>query len=88
MESWKFPSEIVSITKNHHQQNLEQYLDVSYSLHLANILVKGLNVGDSDGNHISNMSPKALSYLGLNWDDLSSLLPDIEQHIKDNEILS
>lgn len=88
LESWKFPIEIVSITKNHHQLNIEEHLDVSYSLHLANILVKGLNIGDSDGNHISSMSPKALSYLDLSWDDLSSLLPDIEKHVKDNEVLS
>ena len=86
LESWKFPKEIVSITKNHHKLNLEHNLDVSCSLHLANILVKGLSIGDSDGNHITNISPKVLSHLELNWDDLLSLLPDIEKQVKDNEI--
>ncbi len=88
LESWKLPDEIVSITRNHHKLNTEQYLDVSCAIHLANILVKGLNIGDSDGNHISNMSPKALSYLELSWDDLSSLLLVIEKHVKDYEVLS
>jgi len=86
LKSWKLPEEIVVTTRNHHNLNLGQYSHLVSSVRIADNLVKGLDIGNSDGNYIFSMSPKALPNLELTFDDLYELLPVIENHINSSEI--
>ena len=82
LENWRLPQEIVLVTKKNHDNNLTPDNVLICAVNVANILVKGLDIGNSDGNYITPLSNNALLVLGLDFDDLQFLLKDIESQMK------
>jgi len=57
------------------------------ALHMADFLVKGLDIGSLYNNSISDFSLRSISNLGLKLNDLYPLMTEIEKSTKDNNLL-
>ena len=75
-ERWKLPATLVSAIAFHHEPNspASQFVDV---VHVADILCRGIGIGNCADTLIAAIEPLALQRLGLDWTLIRKRLPEI-----------
>lgn len=76
---WKLPTTITEAIAKHHSPDVGPASVIVDVVHLADVLARGLDIGDGGDNLIPRLSTGALGRLTLNFDDLDSYLPEIEE---------
>ncbi len=77
-EHWKLPKTLVAAIHFHHELP-NKATPLAELVHIADILCRGLEIGNGGDDLIPILQTKTLSHLGLGWDDLQNALPEIEQ---------
>lgn len=75
---WKFPAAIQKAIQHHHDPDRDPQA-LTDCVHLADVLGLALELGAGPDARVPAMSRGAWERLGLDWDELKSLLPDIER---------
>jgi putative nucleotidyltransferase with HDIG domain len=85
---WKLPTALVQMIGFHHRPALDdQFLKPVSCVHLADILVRTLGIGNGGDNTVPQICPEAWEALGLSFDDLSAIFTAMEDEIADAEQL-
>ncbi len=75
---WKLPNLLITAIQNHHTIS-SKASPLAELVHVADIICRGMDIGHGGDDLIPTLHPDALSRLGLDWPDLRSLLPEIEE---------
>jgi len=75
---WKFPLPVQLAIRGHHGPDASSS-ELSDLIHLANVLVHGLEIGNSGYDQVPPLAAGAWQRLGLDWDAVAACLPEIER---------
>lgn len=81
-EYWKLPSPLVNSIRYHHTINKDSS-SLDYLIHIADIISRGLGIGNSCDDLIPILNSSALTMLALDWQDIKDSLSQIKQ-LSDN----
>lgn len=85
---WKLPSALVQIIGFHHRPALsDQFLKPVACVHLADILVRTLDIGSGGDSTVPQISPEAWEALDLSFDELGEIMIAMENEVADAEQL-
>jgi putative nucleotidyltransferase with HDIG domain len=85
---WKLPNALVQMIGFHHRPALDdQFLKPVACIHLADILVRTLDIGNGGDKTVPKISPEAWEALGLTYDTLGDIFTVMENEIADAEQL-
>ena len=74
-EQWAFPEDLIEAIRHHHQPESDDVQhEVTRIVHIADILVRGLEFGDPGDDAMPLLSQTAMKRLGLNWQGLREAL--------------
>lgn len=77
---WKLPSLIVDVIESHHQSEKNATHPLVALVHCADIICRGLNIGNGGDDLIPQLNPDALQCIGHDWNTLKGCLQEIEEH--------
>ncbi|VAX07070.1 hypothetical protein MNBD_GAMMA25-779 [hydrothermal vent metagenome] len=77
-QHWKLPKLLVNAIHFHHALP-DKITLLAELVHLADILCRGLDIGNGGDDLIPELHPDVLPRLGLDWLDLRAMLPEIEE---------
>lgn len=75
---WCLPSATCAAISGHHAPDLAPAA-LTDLVHLADVLCRGLGVGDDDDGPVPPLAAAALQRLGLQWEQLDAVFADIER---------
>lgn len=79
---WGLPVDLVEAVCSHHTPEAANvHHDVTQMVHLADVLARGLQIGDPGDDTIPMFSQRAMKRLGLNWKTLRSVLREVDQEL-------
>jgi len=80
-ERWKFPPALTFPISFHHQVEKagKDYMQITSIVHLADILCKRAQIGNSGDNKIPAFQRSAQKYLNLQEDDLDTIIEELKQ---------
>ncbi len=85
---WKLPGGLVQMIGFHHRPALAgQLLKPVACIHLADILVRALDIGSGGDNMVPRISKDAWNALGFSYADLDAIMKDMENELADAEQL-
>ncbi|MCW8883961.1 MAG: HDOD domain-containing protein [Motiliproteus sp.] len=77
---WKLPDHLAEVALRHdHPPADGEVLPLIDLIHIANVLVKGLCIVPEDQEPIGTICDASLERLGLSWQQVEPLFPEIEQ---------
>ncbi len=76
---WRLPEMLAEVADKHHQPGADEPKLLVDLVHLANIVVQGLWISPDDVWTINPLDPESLQRLKLEWTDIETLLPEIEE---------
>ncbi len=84
ISQWKLPLAFAEVALRHHavpeRPPVTPLVDL---VHLADVLVKGLWISPENDMIMINLCPQSLARLGLDWNKVEDLLPEIEAMSRD-----
>ncbi|MBU1863471.1 MAG: HDOD domain-containing protein [Candidatus Omnitrophica bacterium] len=84
---WKLPSALVQIIGLHHQPELgEDLMKPIACVHLADILIRSLDIGNGGDKKIPRIHKEAWEVLGLDYHALDEIMESIENELTDVEL--
>lgn len=85
---WKLPTALVQMIGFHHRPALsDQFLKPVSCVHLADILVRTMDIGSGGDPQVPEISPEAWEALGLSFDDLGEIFSAMENEVAEAEQL-
>lgn len=78
-EHWKLPPLIVSAIKFHHRPGLESVPSFAMLVHIADIVCRGLEIGNGGDTLIPVMQNSVMKLIGLDWNIIQNSLSEIEE---------
>ena len=78
-EHWKLPALIISSIRYHHTPDAEPVLPLAGLVHIADIICRGMEIGNGGDNSIPVINSSVMQGLGLEWDAVKGSLPEIEK---------
>ncbi len=78
-EHWKLPDLIISSIRYHHTPDAESVLPLAGLVHIADIICRGMEIGNGGDTLIPVISSGVMEDLGLDWDAVKNSLPEIEK---------
>ena len=80
LQEWKLPTPIINAVGNHHKPMRSRVHALESSvIHIADILVNGLQLGSSSGiSTVAPLNEKAWDLVGLS----SALIPNMLEHVE------
>jgi putative nucleotidyltransferase with HDIG domain len=75
---WRLPEDIVGAIHGHHQPDSGDDGEIGDLVHVAEVLSHALDLGESERNHVPDVSEIALLRLGIDWPRLAPRFPEIE----------
>ncbi len=83
---WKLPTGLVQMIGLHHRPELaDQLMKPAACIHLADILVRSLNIGTGGDNKMPMINKEAWESLGLSYKDIDEIMAAIEKELKETE---
>jgi len=79
VERWQLPDEIVETVKNFSQPNVKNKNPLVDLVHVANIVCRGLEIGDAGDSLIPPLEPLSMQRLGLSITDIENCLVEIDE---------
>jgi len=80
LAKWKLPASLAAMVRGHHAPNVaDQNFTGSAIVHVADVLVHGLELGASGERFVPPLVPEAWDALALEIEDLTALLARVEQ---------
>ena len=77
-DRWKLPVSLQQAIKHHHTPEQSDTL-IADIVHIADILCRGLEIGDGGDTLIPFLAPKSIERVHLDWGALPDMLHDIEE---------
>ncbi len=77
-KKWKLPELIMAAIHYHHKPASKPDAPFAALAHVADILCRGLEIGNGGDSLIPALDIRAMERLGLEWDELSHCLPEVE----------
>lgn len=84
---WRFPDELVEAIDNHHSPGGDGAGLLADIVHVADVLSRALDIGDSGDDLVTPLSESAWKHLGLQWQRLRELLPEIDSMARENPFM-
>lgn len=85
---WKLPSALVQIIAFHHRPEMgDQMMKAISCVHLADILVRSLDIGDGGDKKIPKLNNDAWELLGLTMADVDLIMSKMEDELEETEQL-
>ncbi|SEO81897.1 HDIG domain-containing protein [Aquisalimonas asiatica] len=79
---WGLPVDLVEAVCSHHTPEAANvHHDVTRMVHVADVLARGLQLGDPGDDTIPMLSQGAMKRLGLNWKALRRVLKDVDNQL-------
>ncbi len=76
---WHLPAGICAAIGGHHSPDRDPAEPLADLVHIADLVCRGLEIGNGGDSLMPPMSESALQRLGLSWATLASTLPEIER---------
>jgi len=87
IKHWNLNDSLAKTIYYHHDGDSITKSRMLSALHVADLLVKGLDIGEIDENQVSEFYSRSLGNLGLKFNDMYELMNTIEKATKDNSLL-
>ena len=84
---WNLSETLADSILNHHDSHQITKNTTLSALHVADFLIKGLDIGDLYNNAICEFHSRSVKKLGIQMSDLAELMVDIEKSVKGNSLL-
>jgi putative nucleotidyltransferase with HDIG domain len=75
---WRLPEPIVLGIAKHHSPDAAAEVEVAGIVHIADILIRGLEFGCGGDDAVPRLSETTLERLRLGWDDLPTIMTEVE----------
>lgn len=86
-KKWNLNDEFIDIIENHHYpSSASSFFKVTSIVHVANILIRALDVGNSGDNSIQKVNAAAWDLLKINTDNLPVIFKEITEEVHKAEI--
>ena len=85
--SWKLNSKLAETILYHHDADNIIKSPALSALHIANFLIKGLDIGKIDNNQISEFYTRSMTKLDFKFKDMYEIMDSIEISTKNNSLL-
>ena len=83
---WKLPTGLVQMIGLHHRPDLaDQIIKPVSCVHVADILVRSLDIGSGGDKKIPKMNKEAWDSLGLSYKDIDGIMSVMEKELKETE---
>lgn len=76
---WKFPTAIQQAIRDHQHPDAQTASMLTDMVHVANVLVHALEIGNGGDDIVPKLSEAAWLRLGIHWEELGVLLKEIER---------
>lgn len=76
---WHLPAGICAAIGGHHSPDRDPALPLTDLVHIADLVCRGLEIGNGGDSLMPPMSESALQRLGLSWEMLAAAFPEIER---------
>lgn len=81
---WYFPTQLVKTIGEYGEPSRENPHTLSDVVHVADIICQALGVGDSGNGRIPVLSEHVWQRLGIEWEDVGRMLPEIERSVEED----
>ena len=86
-KKWNLNEEYVHIIENHHNpSSASNFFKVTSIIHVANILIRAMDLGNSGDNLIPKVNPAAWKLMNLTPDILPQIFRDIAEEVRKAEV--
>jgi putative nucleotidyltransferase with HDIG domain len=87
LSMWRLPGQLTEAVARHHRPDEVPGSVLADIVHLADILCRGLEIGDGGDGLMPLLSEQVLDRLGLSWSDIAECLPEIERITAASELM-
>lgn len=87
-ERWRLPAAICVAIGRHHTPDQEPPAPLADLVHVADLVCRGLEIGDGGDSQMPPFSTGAIERLGLSWNGVAAALPEIEKMNAASNLLS